>query len=144
MCAASDISDALDFEHPEDPFVDPFKDMVDYFGTSDIAKLPELCKLSSPVNYIDERLKGRRIFITQGTEDEIVPFEQGLKLVDTCKKAGMDVTWMPVLNAGHGFDKRIGLPTQPGSQVAVVVETVNWIGTNFRPAKVPSKFWITD
>ena len=102
--------------------------VVDYFGPSDLVAMvaakshmdhngpnsPEgklvggtvldnqhAARKASPVTYVsgDEP----PFLIAHGEQDLTVPFSQSVILHDALKKAGVDVTFLPVKRGGHGF-----------------------------------------
>jgi len=62
---------------------------------------PELAKLASPVKFVDP--KDPPFLIVHGEQDKVVPISQSEQLYEALKKAGVDVTFVRVKNAGHGF-----------------------------------------
>jgi len=57
-------------------------------------------RAASPVTYVSEG--DPPFLILHGTEDALVPFNQSEVLAAALKKAGVDVTFVPVEGAGHG------------------------------------------
>lgn len=56
---------------------------------------------ASPISYV--RKDAPPFLIMHGDRDRIVPFNQSELLYAALKKAGVDVTFVPVKGAGHGF-----------------------------------------
>jgi dipeptidyl aminopeptidase/acylaminoacyl peptidase len=95
---------------------------VDWFGPTDLSKLgksvsdpksataqllggpvsenPEKAAKANPITYIGKDVPP--FLIMHGTKDPLVPYSQSELLVDALKKAGADVTLVPIEGAGHG------------------------------------------
>ena len=56
---------------------------------------------ASPITYVSK--DAPPFLIMHGDHDRTVPFNQSELLYATLKKAGVDVTLIPVKGAGHGF-----------------------------------------
>ncbi len=55
---------------------------------------------ASPLHYVT---KGDApILMVHGTKDELVPYDQTTKLMDACKKAGVDAELVTIKDGGHG------------------------------------------
>lgn len=74
-------------------------------------------RAASPVTYIDGTEPPFLIF--HGEQDMVVPFNQSEILHDALKQAGVDVTFVPVRNGGHGFGPGcIPSPTEINDMIA--------------------------
>jgi dipeptidyl aminopeptidase/acylaminoacyl peptidase len=62
---------------------------------------PEAAKRASPVTYVSGDEPPFLIF--HGERDMTVPFSQSEILYKALRKAGVDVTFVPVKRGGHGF-----------------------------------------
>ncbi|MDH7602492.1 MAG: alpha/beta hydrolase [Armatimonadota bacterium] len=69
-----------------------------------LSEKPELAKLASPIFFVTR--DDPPFLLVHGEQDPLVPIEQAEKMTDALKKAGADVTFIRVKNAGHGFDKQ--------------------------------------
>lgn len=61
---------------------------------------PEAARAASPVTYVTP--DDPPFLIVHGTKDEIVPFDQSVRLHEALRKAGVDATMVPVERGGHG------------------------------------------
>ncbi|MGQ9454956.1 MAG: alpha/beta hydrolase fold domain-containing protein [Armatimonadota bacterium] len=68
-----------------------------------------LARLASPVFFVTP--DDPPFLIVHGEQDLLVPISQAEKLYEALKKAGLDVTFIRVKNAGHGFVKEGIEPT---------------------------------
>lgn len=89
--------------------------VVDYFGPTDLTKMPNLNKLIpvfgsiekenllkySPVNYVSS--DDPHFLIIHGEKDDVVPIEQGEILYKALSKEGVFVKFIRVKNGGHSF-----------------------------------------
>jgi acetyl esterase/lipase len=57
---------------------------------------------ASPITYVSK--SAPPFLIMHGDKDRTVPFDQSELLYAALKKAGVDVTFVPMKGAGHGFD----------------------------------------
>lgn len=83
-----------------DKWADPPAAVTALLGGSPKDK-PELAKLASPVKFVDP--KDPPFLIVHGEQDKTVPIAQSEQLYEALKKAGVDVTFVRIKNAGHGF-----------------------------------------
>lgn len=83
-----------------DKWADPPAAVTALLGGSPKDK-PELARLASPVKFVDP--KDPPFLIVHGEQDKVVPISQSEQLYEALKKAGVDVTFVRVKNAGHGF-----------------------------------------
>ncbi|MCC8100960.1 MAG: S9 family peptidase [Clostridiales bacterium] len=68
-----------------------------------ILSLPEQeLKAASAISQIDSEKELPPTLIMHGDKDDSVPFMQSVRLYEALKKAGKDVTFYKVKNAGHG------------------------------------------
>lgn len=67
------------------------------------AEKPGLARLASPVFFVTP--DDPPFLIVHGEQDPLVPISQAEKLYEALKKAGVEVTFIRVKNAGHGFAK---------------------------------------
>jgi acetyl esterase/lipase len=66
-----------------------------------IQEHPERVARANPITYITH--DGPPFLILHGTKDPLVPFNQSELLYAALQQAGVEVTFHPVENAGHGF-----------------------------------------
>jgi acetyl esterase/lipase len=91
----------------------PAPDVTPLLGGTPQNKL-ELAKLASPVRFVDR--KDPPFLIVHGEIDSIVPIAHSVNFYDTLKKAGVDVTFIRVKNADHGFK---------GTGISPTIEEIN-------------------
>ena len=89
--------------------------VIDYFGPTDLTKMPNIDRLIqvfgsidkenllnySPVNYVSS--DDPHFLIIHGEKDDTVPIEQGEILYKALSKEGVFVKFIRVKNGGHGF-----------------------------------------
>ncbi len=115
--------------------------VVDMYGPTDLTiefngNSPDLLKSAfgdssykdgadqSPITYVSS--DDPPFLIIHGEEDDLVPFEQSQVFYDALLAAGVDVTLIPVENAGHAF-KTVGeLPTSP-SNLEIIELMSDWL-----------------
>lgn len=74
---------------------------------------------ASAVNYVD---RGDADFLLlHGEEDPVVPISQSERFEETLSDAGVDVTFVRVANAGHGFVPTGGTPSPGANELIVMV-----------------------
>lgn len=61
----------------------------------------EVARSASPVSYVTK--DDPPFLILHGTEDNVVPYQQSVRLTDMLKGAGVDATLVTVEGGGHGF-----------------------------------------
>jgi len=95
---------AMQFEHHTGKVV------VKLFrGTED--EHPELYRQASPIFYVSK--DGPPLFLAHGEKDDLVPFDQSVRMAEAWRKAGLQVEFIPVKNAGHGFQQIGFAPVSP-------------------------------
>jgi len=82
--------------------------VVDWFGPTDFLHIggallenKDKAAKASPITYVSK--DAPPFLIMHGDLDRLVPFNQGELLYTALKKAGADVTFVPMKGAGHGF-----------------------------------------
>lgn len=70
----------------------------------------ELAQTASPINYIERDKDVRPILIMHGDKDEIVPFQQSVKLYEKMKEYGKNVQFYKLEGAGHSGDAFLKKP----------------------------------
>jgi dipeptidyl aminopeptidase/acylaminoacyl peptidase len=75
---------------------------VKFLGGSEKEKA-QLYRKASPIFYVS---KGDPpLLAVHGIEDEVVPFAQSQRIVNTYRRLGLTVEFIPVNNAGHEFEQ---------------------------------------
>ena len=64
-----------------------------------------LPQAESPVDYLDAVPKSARIFAVTGKRDRVTPPSLARDYVERARKLGLDATFLPVAQAGHGFGR---------------------------------------
>jgi len=72
---------------------------------------PELYRQASPIVYVSK--ESPPLLLAHGEEDELVPFDQSVKMVGAYRKLGVPVEFIPVKNAGHDFAQAGTSPVSP-------------------------------
>lgn len=65
-----------------------------------LLKHPEAARAASPVSYASA--DDPPFLIVHGTKDDVVPFDQSMRLHEALRKAGVAATLIPVERGGHG------------------------------------------
>ncbi len=109
LFGASDFSDPNMATHNEGH--------AEVFGTAD----PESDELqaASPVNYVSS--DDATFLILHGEDDPVVPISQSQIFSAALEAAGVDVTFVTVENAGHGFSPTDGVPSPSATELIVMV-----------------------
>lgn len=90
---------------------------------------PEKARAASPIAYVSGNEPP--FLIMHGTKDMTVPFQQSVVLVEALRKAGCDVTFVPLEGAGHGGPEF----AKPASRDQVIAFFVRVLG---QPAPLPA------
>jgi acetyl esterase/lipase len=72
---------------------------------------PELYRKASPLTYVSKN--SPPLLLAHGEKDDLVPFEQSVKMADAYRKAGRPVEFIAVKNAGHDFEQVGPEPLSP-------------------------------
>jgi acetyl esterase/lipase len=98
---------AMQFEHHTGQVV------VKLFrGTED--EHPELYRQASPIFYVSK--DGPPLLLAHGEKDDVVPFDQSVRMAEAWRKAGLPVEFIPVKNAGHNFYQAGIAPISPSDK----------------------------
>lgn len=73
---------------------------------------PELYRQASPIVYVSK--ESPPLLLAHGEEDELVPFEQSVRMAKAYRKVGAPVEFIRVKNAGHDFQQMGASPISPG------------------------------
>ena len=78
---------------------------------------PEAYRQASPIFYVSK--DGPPLLLAHGEKDDLVPFDQSVRMAEAWRKASLPIEFIPVKNAGHNFEQ-VGIkPVSPSA------ETVN-------------------
>lgn len=72
---------------------------------------PEFYRKASPLTYVSKN--SPPLLLAHGEKDDLVPFEQSVKMADAYRKAGQPVEFIAVKNAGHDFEQVGPEPLSP-------------------------------
>jgi acetyl esterase/lipase len=78
---------------------------------------PELYRKASPIFYISK--DDPPLLLVHGQKDDLVPFDQSVRMADAYRQAGLPVEFIAVENAGHDFAHVGDAPISPA------VETIH-------------------
>lgn len=78
---------------------------------------PELYRKASPIFYVSK--DDPPLLLVHGEEDDLVPFDQSIKMAETYRRMGLPVEFIAVKNAGHDFQHVGDAPISPS------VETIH-------------------
>ena len=96
--------------------------VVKLFRGTELQK-PELYRLASPIFYVSG--DAPPLLLIHGDRDELVPFDQSVRMADAYRRAGLPVELITVKNAGHGFFQAGPNPISPS------VETIHQSTVDF-------------
>jgi acetyl esterase/lipase len=71
----------------------------------------ELYRQASPLFYVSSG--DPPLLLAHGEQDDLVPFDQSVRMAEACRKAGLPVEFIAVKNAGHDFEKAGEGPIAP-------------------------------
>jgi acetyl esterase/lipase len=120
MLGVTDGSEGLEGESGDLSLSSRVQAVVDYYGPTDLsqaaslrdpaivafiggtcAEKPNLCQQASPVTYVSP--DDPPFLIIHGTRDPRVPFQQSVILRDALRDAGVEVEFLALQGAGHGW-----------------------------------------
>ena len=105
---SSEVQAVVDYAGPSDlSLYFHQKAPLNLFGPAGLGH-PEVMEKASPIRYVTS--DAPPFFIAHGDQDRAVPIEQGAKLAEALKKAGVPVEYVVVKNGGHSLG---GLSTDP-------------------------------
>ena len=76
---------------------------------------PELYRQASPIFYISK--DDPPLLLVHGEDDDLVPFDQSVRMAEAYRRAGLPVEFIAVKNAGHGFAQVGGGPVSPSVEI---------------------------
>jgi len=86
------------------------KVVVKLFGGDEKEK-QELYKQASPIKHVSR--DDPPLLLVHGEQDDLVPFQQSVEMAKAYERAGLDVEFVPVKNAGHDFEQVGTSPISP-------------------------------
>jgi acetyl esterase/lipase len=72
---------------------------------------PELYRKASPIFYVGSGAPP--LLLVHGDQDDLVPFDQSVRMAEAYRRAGLPVEFILVKNAGHDFVPAGGAPIDP-------------------------------
>jgi len=76
---------------------------------------PDLYRKAGPVFYLSK--DAPPLLLAHGEKDDLVPFDQSVRMADAYRRAGLIVEFIPVKNAGHDFQQVGGAAISPSAEV---------------------------
>ncbi len=76
-----------------------------------LAEKPEDYRRASPITYVS--VSSPPLLLVQGDKDEMVPYDQALRMKQRYESVGATVEFISVQNAGHDFKAAADLPISP-------------------------------
>ena len=76
-----------------------------------LAEKPEDYRRASPITYVS--VSSPPLLLVQGDKDEMVPYDQALRMKQRYESVGATVEFISVQNAGHDFKAAANLPISP-------------------------------
>jgi len=89
-------------------------------------------KKASPIFYVGGG--DPPLFLAHGEQDELVPFDQSVRLAEAYRRASLPVEFIPVKNAGHDFAQAGSSPIDPTVEV-IHQRTIEFFKKYLAPAK---------
>jgi acetyl esterase/lipase len=76
---------------------------------------PELYRKASPIYYVSQ--DAPPLLLVHGEDDDLVPFDQSVRMADAYRRAGRPVEFIPVSHAGHDFEQVGAAPISPSVEI---------------------------
>jgi acetyl esterase/lipase len=76
---------------------------------------PELYRKASPIFYVSK--DDPPLLLAHGEKDDLVPFEQSVRMAAAYRRVGLSVEFIAVKNAGHDFEQVGDAPASPSVEV---------------------------
>ncbi len=76
---------------------------------------PELYRKASPIFYVSK--EDPPLLLAHGEKDDLVPFDQSVRMAEAYRKAGLPVEFIAVKNAGHDFAQVGDAPISPSTEI---------------------------
>lgn len=92
---------------------------------------PELYRMASPIFYVSK--DDPPLLLVHGEEDDLVPFDQSVRMAEAYRRASLPVEFIPVKHAGHDFRQIGDAPISP-SLDQIHQETINFFKRYLMPA----------
>lgn len=76
---------------------------------------PELYRKASPIFYVSK--DDPPLLLAHGEKDDLVPFDQSVRMAETYRRAGLPTEFIAVKNAGHDFEQVGDAPVSPSVEI---------------------------
>jgi dipeptidyl aminopeptidase/acylaminoacyl peptidase len=76
---------------------------------------PELYRKASPIFYVSK--DDPPLLLVHGEKDDLVPFNQSVRMAAAYRRVGLPVEFIAVNNAGHDFEQVGDAPVSPSVKV---------------------------
>jgi len=92
---------------------------------------PELYRKASPIFYVSQN--GPPLLLVHGEDDDLVPFDQSVRMAETYRHAGLPIQLISVMHAGHDFEQVGQAPISPSVE-QIHQETIDFFKRYLRPS----------
>ena len=79
-----------------------------------------------------------QLLLVHGEEDDLVLFDQSVRMAETCRRAGLPVQLIPVAHSGHDIEQVGVAPISPSVE-RIHQETIDFFRGYLIPATVQTK-----
>jgi dipeptidyl aminopeptidase/acylaminoacyl peptidase len=76
---------------------------------------PELYRKASPIYYVSKNAPP--LLLVHGEDDDLVPFDQSVRMNEAYRQAGRPVEFIPVSHAAHDFEQVGAAPMSPSIEI---------------------------
>lgn len=97
---------------------------------------PELYRKGSPIFYVSK--DAPPLLLVHGEDDDLVPFDQSVRMAETYRRTGLPVQLIRVMHAGHDFEQ-VGVAPMSPSVEQIHQETINFFKRYLMPSTVQTK-----
>jgi acetyl esterase/lipase len=88
---------------------------------------PELYRKASPIFYVSK--DDPPLLLVHGEKDDLVPFDQSVRMAEAYRRAALSVEFIAVKNAGHDFEQVGDAPVSPSVE-AIRQRTIDFFERN--------------
>jgi acetyl esterase/lipase len=88
---------------------------------------PELYRKASPIFYVSK--DDPPLLLVHGEKDDLVPFDQSVRMAEAYRRAALSVEFIAVKNAGHDFEQAGDAPVSPSVE-AIRQRTIDFFERN--------------
>jgi acetyl esterase/lipase len=76
---------------------------------------PDLYRKASPILYVSK--DDPPLLLAHGEKDDLVPFDQSVRMAEAYRRMGLPVQFVAVINAGHDFEHVGDAPVEPSLEI---------------------------